>query len=1584
MTESQTQTQTLIPTFDRTFPITTVRRWYERNKFMLYIFVGKEDTIPVETRDHIKRANDNTEYWNAVLTKLTGFAERPTKKVAFVYATIWPDDNITYALTKILNSIKESNKTETTQKVSNVMPFAWNHTGILRFSWPTLNIKAGSVDPWNMKIDIVEKQPVYNSYQLIETTEINIVIYDDIKSALTEPELHMYFPDARHTEQLIPARYIHLTESYLQNVWSASPPEIKNTSSKLKGVIFEASFDPSSVKNSLADIFENKNATKRTPLIQWCDDITRVIYKLYKKHNIRTNDLRKWIDRYNIPKVPCIIMYDVWNKSSTYTMTKIQEDGKIQIEYIIDSSDTTFNTIEDVKEHVINAVNIIKESLDIPILDVQLADISYDIAIQMSVIGLNEDQVYRNISDALGKAIPLFYMIYSYTETRKKRMVFRRASNLTYPFSLPEIIQSLLDYGVYTNDIKERLISFGYDKKEIEGAMDEVGYAHSEGKYTRPALNFDIEEIIMMTLNYMDGTLYLGIKHSPNIEEAKRALKWLSSLVFDTIHSMHKEAERYEIIPIEKEVKKPEQEKEEKKPKKEKETPSSSSSSSFEFEGGAKSIKKTGDGFLLERLQKADRIIFANDKTNYARGCQQDRQPLLMTKAEWELSKTKVANSILYRNNYYTCPSIWCKTEGVAITKEELAKNNGKCPKTNEKPVVLWDEPKDRFVGFNKNIITENGKNIYSPCCFKSDQFEKAFKSGKDFEDLIVYRETGLPVEIEKKQDKKFVEKKNAKLDEEGTYIFKKDEPVPSKGRYGSVPLALYRLFFPEYAEQTNNIATQPTIVRHGIGTHTEDSLMISIAYALGMDSKEKLIKEIIKVLDPLTFISLEGGAVLSAFINDGVPQISYKSWYEWISEYPDYMSRIGIRSDTPEHNTEVIREMKIYEAYLRFIHHLQSNDEKNTRMLYNLLAYFGVFLMIWERDRSADTVKLSCPYFIGYEDMAELITRFKNRYIMLLHHGSYKYPYYEPLEIRALNTPPIKEIPIDDYPMVHNMALKCPVAYQQEELETIEKLRGLIYWTNSIFEFSSKQYMPNIVVLGADLRIEGIITRGSIWIQFKRPSLEILPRLMDMLKGMKMNPILRYHEDIDTEEISARFSVINRTEYEIWKRKCQTIGFNIFERIPPPSPVVPVVSIMSQNYQDEFVNINKEMLAVRDIQLKIAKYLLYQYDNKVKEHIRLPRKEFISVILEIVLKDLWKKGTDNVNFVIRKKVKTAIEEMPLIYGRDSLQKWIHTIRLTPYRFYDSSVYTSNESKDNWMFSQLAIEVGLPKDVMAPSAAITPKTNSVPEIDDVYPITITEQRPEDKDIIPMMAKTENIRIEDMPSKWKKANIRLMHLKKNKMEYIPNLTKWLAAKIRSPFTWEDIVHARYIQIASYFGLQQNEFKEVIGALLQEPTFRKVLIQTMKQNKSIKDDELLNYMWSERAELTDKLKQISEMNPTPIWPMDIDFRIMAQMFDMFVLIIYRKPYSISKKEKDQEKDQTDIEKLRLSSILYSNRHTSVERPLLMIYREKDTEKGDKQDKANMYSLIVSGKSSFYFSSATDASAEIQAIIKAHRDK
>jgi hypothetical protein len=190
--------------------------------------------------------------------------------------------------------------------------------------------------------------------------------------------------------------------------------------------------------------------------------------------------------------------------------------------------------------------------------------------------------------------------------------------------------------------------------------------------------------------------------------------------------------------------------------------------------------------------------------------------------------------------------------------------------------------------------------------------------------------------------------------------------PVPEEGRYGSIPMALFRLFYPQYAEQPNNISGQATIVRHGIGTRA-DSLMESIAYVLDLEpdkkNKEGVIEKIVDILDPLTFISLEGGAVLASFISDGFPTISYESWKEWIDEYPKYKKYMGLDDPLLGPNSEqIIREIKIYEAYLKFIHHLQSNDEKNTRILYNLLAAYGILLIIWERGKTDNDIQLSCP----------------------------------------------------------------------------------------------------------------------------------------------------------------------------------------------------------------------------------------------------------------------------------------------------------------------------------------------------------------------------------------------------------------------------------------------------------------------------------------------------------------------------------------------------------------------------------------------------------------------------------------------
>lgn len=1585
------ETDELVPSFGTGLPVATVRRLYGDGMEMVYMFVGPRGTIPTDTMVHMDRAVRDKGYWDASLFSYTGHVRRPADRLAFVHATLWPDDEVSYALSKIITGIRELEK----PAVSSMLPFAWNSRGIMLFDWPALEINPADINPWKKPLGVIEKQPVYRPVSTIGTEEIRIILYDDMKKIGLAPEqLHMYFPDMEASRRVVPAKQIDGTEAYLKRIWGATVPSIRKTVSKIKGVTYEASFDPMVTKDMLPLLFEGQKATKSTPLIQWVDDITRVMYKLYKKHTIRPADLKRWLDRYNIPSTPSIVMYDVWKRSGTYTRTQIQEDGRVSITYSIDPSERSFGGLADIERHARDAIGGIAAFLGIPGLVTRLVDISYDLNISVSVVGVDEEELVSSISNSICRAMPLFHIAQVYAERRRKTMIYKRASRLDYRFSIAEAAQSMLDCGMYDDEVRDHLTRMGYDKRHIDDAWEEIGMAQDEGRSVRPPINIETGNVTVATFNQVDGTMYMGIRHAADLEEARRVLKWLSCVAFDAISTMRREAQRYEVIPVEI-AEKPRAPRSPPSPAPspppapapEERRRSSAESSEFEFDGGAKPAKKSGDGFLLERLQGADSVIFANKKSNYARTCQQQRQPLFMTRQEWEQSKTKVANSIYYRNNYYSCPSLWCRETGVVMTQQELKDNNGRCPGSEEKPVVLWDNPAERYVGFNKKVIIDNGRSVYSPCCFGSDKFKDPDAlEGKDYEDLVIYGSDGTPVDIgksrkEAKPQAKPPTEQPTELrlgKKEETYIFKQDEPVPERGRYGSVPAALYRLFFPEYAEQGNNISTQPTIVRHGIGLHHEDSLMGSIAYALGLETKDELIEEVLNVLDPLTFLSLEGGAVLSAFTTDGLPQISYEAWKEWVSGYPEYMALVGISEGHSPSDEAIQREMKVYEAYLRFVHHLRSNDEKNVRILYSLLARLGVFLMVWERERSPDAVNLVCPYFVGYYGLRDLVRRFKNRYIMLLHHSSYKYPYYEPLEIRTLNKPAVREILLEDYPMAQSVSMKCPVAYHKTDMETVEKLRGLIFWTSGIFEFSSKQYMPKTVVVSSDLRIEGVITRGSIWVQLPRPSLEILPRLVEMLSSMRLKPEVRYHEDIDTEAVSAQFRVFNMEEYEMWRHRCQSIGVGVSSRMPPPAPTVPVVSIMPRRYEEDFASTGREMRQWRDLQLRIARYLLYQYDNKVSRHIGKPRREFVDAIMDTVIDDLWEKETGKAGHAVRKKIKAVVEEMPLVYGKESLQKWIHTISLGPYRFYDGMVYTSDSDKGVWMFSQLAVEAGLPKDVVAPSAAMTPKENSVPEVDDVTPVEVSEKREEASGSIPIMAMPSETSIKDMPSKWRKTSMRLMKINRYRQECVEDLFRWMAARSSSPFAWADVRQTVYVQIAGYLRLPRSEFDEAMGSLIQEPTFKRAWIQALDLNRTIRDEDLVRSMWEQRSALLDKLKEISEVVPSPIWPMDMDLRVMAQLLDMYVLVIFRKPYSVSKKEQDK----TEMEKLTLSSILYSNQHTTMERPLVMLYREKD---GDKGDKPNMYSLIVSGQeSSFYYMSASDAPLEIQAIINAHREK
>lgn len=1595
--KSQMDTDGIISSFQAPprIPVLGVRRWKGKEQHTLYIFVGKETNIPVTTLEHIRSA-ERTKEWHSSLASLTGYKHRPADDIKFVFATVWPDDSVMYALVKILMMIKEVSK----KPLRDVYPFAWNSKGILRFRWPSLAVDPDRLNPWEHPLDVVAKQPEYDSYALVGAEEIQLVIYEDIHGSLDKKQLAMYFPDAEYTTKLTPNKFIRITEDYLEDIWMSPLPNILQVTSRIKGVVFEASYKPMEMGVTIADLFERSKATKTTQLIQWSDDTMRVMYKLYKKHSIRSNDFARWTSSYHVPRVPSIVFYDILQGTGTSIRVQIQEDGKIYVAYNIDPvarGKESLQTIEEIGSHAKNITEGIKTMLGLDSLSLKMADVSYDVVSSISTTGIDKERLFHDVQKALGEAVPLFFMVHRHTDKNKKTMIFRRASNLNYQFSLAETVQSMLDYGIHSEDVRSHLLELGYEKDQLNSAIEEVASAHEEGKAIRPSLNIDVEHVMVLTLVQVDGSLKYGIRHAPDTEEAKRALRWLSSIVSKAVYDLRIESVSVSISSEEgtpsppelragppaapsvtsaeeqqaqAEVRAIEQKEEEEEVK---------SEESWEFGGGGKTSKKTGDGFLLERLQTADPIIFKNDKINYARGCQGDRQPLLMSKEEWERSKTKVANSILYRNNYYSCPSIWCREAGVVMTSEELKANKGLCPNSKEKPIILWDKPKERFVGFNKNIITENGKNIYSPCCFMADQFSG--KKGKIYEDLVVYKSNGEPLDMapeppkEKvKKGEKLKESKGRKEDEE-TYILKPSVPI-SEGRYGSVPLALYRVFFPQSNEPSNNISIQPTIIRHGIGAHNEDSLMNSIAYALGYSSKKQLVEEFIKVLDPLTFISLEGGAVLEAFMNDSPPQLSYEAWRKWIDQYPAYKKLLEITDDDDQNDVCILRERKVYEAYLHFIEHLLSNDTKNTRMLYNIIARLGVLFMVWERDRSGEGVRLSCPYFMSYKDMKGLVKQFKNRYIMLLYHGSYKYPYYEPLEIRTLNKPSVREIPLDDYPEVEDVSLKCPVAYDEGAFIVLEKLRGLIYWTMNMFHFSYKQYMPESIVLSADLRIEGIITHGSIWIGLPRLSIEILPRLVEMLESIKLKPRLYYHEDVDIDTVTSMFYVVNHSEYEVWKQRCSSIGFRIMDIPPSPPPVVPTVPIMPSRYEKNFADTRKDAVKWRDNQLRIARYMLYQYDDKVRPHVGKPRKDFINEMIELVANDLLKKS--KLAMQERKEVKTAVEEMPLIYGKESLKKWIHAITLTPYRFYDSGVHTVDGAKNNWTFSQLAVEVGLPVGVVTPSSAVVPIEDALPHMDDVYPIETLPAPPPPREL-PRMAKPENISLEDMPTKWKKAKIVLMRVKRNRAENIPELAQWIASKVYSPFVWNDIVHTRYSQIIGFTGLPLKEFKEALGLVLQEPTFKRTLQDLLEINKTMKDEGVLSYMWSHRTELTEKINEMSAMEASPVWPMDMDLRIMAQLYDIFVLVMFRKPYS----QGEHDKKETDIENMRLSSMLYFNQNTTMERPLVMLYRERDKDKPNMNP--NVYSLIKSQTDGrFYYNSASDAPDEIRAIIDAHRQR
>ena len=177
--------------------------------------------------------------------------------------------------------------------------------------------------------------------------------------------------------------------------------------------------------------------------------------------------------------------------------------------------------------------------------------------------------------------------------------------------------------------------------------------------------------------------------------------------------------------------------------------------------------------FINSKLREADKDLFIS---NYSKHCPatDKKMPVVISKIEKDrIDKTNPksysgfiktgSTEELKNKNYYICPSVWCPISRVSLSFEDLAKNNGKCPKPYEEtPISLHKDGIVKKPGeyykypyfMNKNLHPNDQEMI---CCgYKLKKSDVTFYENAETEILrsdnskherYIKRSSSIPLE---------------------------------------------------------------------------------------------------------------------------------------------------------------------------------------------------------------------------------------------------------------------------------------------------------------------------------------------------------------------------------------------------------------------------------------------------------------------------------------------------------------------------------------------------------------------------------------------------------------------------------------------------------------------------------------------------------------------------------------------------------------------------------------------------------------------------------------------------------------------
>lgn len=1489
--------------------------------------------------------------WISDTKKITYlFDSKSTEKndMILIKENIYQDDNLEYAINKIIQFIKATDK-----NISD-KAYVWKGNKSLLFNIKNIKWSGYNVNPFKSinrnSPEINEKIEYEFNKGLFEYSQINIVFSNDFSGN------KYYYNDSYISSNLIS---IKKREALLNELINK---KIEYTS--IQSEIYHRIdlYDKINKPIDLAYLFDIMITNDNIQLIQWINDNNNVLYKLYKEHKISEKNLKSIFDLEKNSNINCINIYSITSNGNC--KITIDSKGNILISYILPlRSYVNWNDLSNNKIIVVKYLtNILKQSIK-----------PSEIYLKLNVYYNADNSSFKDLSKKIGEYIDIFHVNKLNIEKNKNYIncTYKRSSNYNKELiNISEYIKSRLNLGINDNELIAELINYDISQKDAENLILEMRNIMNNPNLPKENKNINIKNTgtIVNIEQYKQG-YNIEIINCPSRKELKYLLYWLTRIIEGTRKITKKIKEiKTEKVPI---IKPSNIELEELSDEEEQINIGNQEfvfgdDDEF-FKGGG--LTKEKQGYFINLLKTADKNLFTDE---YSRKCQASYQPLVISKKEKENLEKKdmlkyFDNIIEYgsdpaNKNFYTCPRLWCPESKIPLDHNST---DLKCPIENEEPLqMLWDndKTKPRYVKLKKNGNNE----LLVPCCFKRGESEKkSLKIPKNVKN-IGNKEISIPL----------VEIKEEKIDyKDENYLLNKTTPIPI-GRYGVVPESLFKLLYPDISfvlcSKTLNKA-EKCLVKKGINHKSNkksknDSIIHSLAYLLNFENKNKFVNDIAKKLDIITFMTLENGELCKAFIdiNPIIPSNEPKL-LESFNKYIESNNKINkLFNINKKDDYELSRILNIYKAYNKFLDFLRADnypDEKNSNYLYSLLSIlYNVMLVIWERNE--DDLNIICPYYNSFQDIISGLGLNPNA-IMLLKDGNY----YEPLELKLRSTNGEKLIKLNNYPNIKKIIDECNKLNKKYENVIYNNLFIYNQLTNTDIYSNGNKFKINTILINNDLSIDRFLTEGNILLKTSPISISLLNKI---IKDMNIKNIIFYDDIVNNKY---KISILtNDLKIFINKSKIYGIEFNLGEIRKNTNETDTIINSTLTILKRDITNkniihtgtVNKLNTYINEeknqskkwyqLQLMIGKTLIKQLtDNKIDS---LRKKQRIDIIKELL------KYFKNIPKREIKTVQIILEEIPL-YSINHIKEWVKKVMI--YNKYDFDNIIKETNKE-FIFTGNTIFNIIPNKLLMYHKDNPNTINSIIKTPKITNFIIKKDSKITNIKLPSMFDYPG---EKLKSKWNKHKkniwITMSLLRNNNYDknVIPELFNWLVKILKYNITYQDVID---ISRSKYFDILDNT--KAIGNIFSDPSFMNEYIAKLKKKKTYKTTQIFLDTYFNEAPQEEKVSIINAiLDDNNLYPNDINLLSITELLNISILLIHRVKYG----ETEEGIKRGDIKDLIISSTFMPAKNNIYERPLIILGKEYDK-------KFITYHAITEQNKNIYIQ-LKDAPSDVKILIEAH---